>query len=111
MRRLISHWVVSFAVAIGCAGGAGASDLYLLPGDPENGQALHLARCTVCHETQFGGDGSRIYERSPRRVQSIEGLMKQVAFCNRQIRAGLNDHEVEDIVAYLNEAFYRFTMD
>ena len=111
MRRLISHWVAGFAVAISCAGGVGASDLYLLPGDPENGQALHQARCTVCHETQFGGDGSGIYERSPRRVQSIEGLMKQVAFCNRQTRAGFNEHEVEDIVAYLNEVFYRFTMD
>ena len=64
MRRLISHWVAGFAVVIGCAGGVAASDLYLLPGDPENGQA----RCTVCHETQFGGDGSGIYERSPRRV-------------------------------------------
>ena len=41
MRRLISHWVAGFAVVIGCAGGVGASDLYLLPGDPENGQALH----------------------------------------------------------------------
>ena len=111
MRRSISHWVASFAVAINCAGGVGASDLYLLPGDPENGQALHQARCTVRHETQFGGDGSGMYERSPRRVQSIEGLMKQVAFCNRQTRAGLNEHEVEDIVAYLNKVFYRFTMD
>ena len=32
MRRLISHWVAGFAIAIGCAGGVGASDLYLLPG-------------------------------------------------------------------------------
>ena len=89
----------------------GIRSLPLAGGHPENGQALHQARCTVCHETQFGGDGSGIYERSPRRVQSIEGLMKQVAFCNRQTRAGLNEHEVEDIVAYLNEVFYRFTMD
>ena len=55
MRRLISHWVAGFAISIGCVGGAGASDLYLLPGDPEKGQALHQARCTVCHQTQFGG--------------------------------------------------------
>ncbi|MEE2803647.1 MAG: hypothetical protein VYB37_04245 [Pseudomonadota bacterium] len=99
--------MAGFAVAIGRAGGAGASDLYLLPGDPEKGQA----RCTVCHETQFGGDGSGIDERSPQRVRSIEELMKQVAFCNRQTLAGLNEYEEEDIVAYLNEAFYRFTMD
>ena len=83
MRRLISHWIAGFAISIGRVGSVGASDLYLLPGDPENGQALHQARCTVCDEAQFGGDGSGIYERSPRRVQSIEGLMKQVAFCNR----------------------------
>ncbi len=69
MRRLISHWVVSCAVAIGCAGGAGASDLYLLPGDPEHVQALHQARCTVCLEDQYGEDGSGIYEPSPRRLQ------------------------------------------
>ena len=55
MRRLIGHWVAGFAVAISCAGGVGASDLYLLPGDPENGQGLHQARCTVCHETQLVG--------------------------------------------------------
>jgi hypothetical protein len=37
--------------------------------------------------------------------------MGQVAFCNEQIRAGLNEYEIDDIVAYLNEAFYRFEID
>jgi hypothetical protein len=37
--------------------------------------------------------------------------MGQVDFCNEQIGAGLNDHELEDIVAYLNEAFYQFEIE
>jgi hypothetical protein len=59
----------------------------------------------------FGGDGSDIYLRSQRRVNSIEGLMGQVAFCNEQTKVGLNEHEIDDIVAYLNESYYQFETD
>jgi hypothetical protein len=37
--------------------------------------------------------------------------MGQVAFCNQQTSTGLNEHEVDDIIAYLNEAFYGFETD
>jgi hypothetical protein len=37
--------------------------------------------------------------------------MGQVAFCNQQTSAGLNEHEVDDIIAYLNETFYGFETD
>jgi hypothetical protein len=37
--------------------------------------------------------------------------MGMVEFCNEQTRAGFNEHELEDIVAYLNEAFYQFEID
>ena len=109
-HKTLRHLALSLLVC-GGLGQASASDLYMLPGDSDNGRALHQGRSTTCHEARFGGDGSGIYTRSPRRVQSVEGLMKQVAFCNVQTGAGLNEHEVEDIVAYLNEAFYKFTMD
>ena len=83
----------------------------LLPGEAEDGKPLHDNFCSACHVNMFGGDGSSIYTRDTRRVQSIEGLMGQVAFCNQQTSAGLNEHEVDDIIAYLNEAFYGFETD
>ncbi len=83
----------------------------LLPGDAENGLPLHEFKCAGCHVAQSGGDGSGIYTRSEGRVKTVEGLMGMVEFCNEQTRAGFNEHELEDIVAYLNEAFYQFEID
>ncbi|MDP6313052.1 MAG: cytochrome c [Arenicellales bacterium] len=83
----------------------------LLPGEADDGKPLHDSRCTSCHDSMFGGNGNIVYTREDRRVKTIEGLMGQVDFCNEQIGAGLNDHELEDIVAYLNEAFYQFEIE
>ncbi len=83
----------------------------LLLGEAEDGKPLHDNFCSACHVSGFGGDGNSIYTRDTRRVQSIEGLMEQVVFCNQQTSAGLNEHEVDDIIAYLNETFYGFETD
>ena len=85
--------------------------LALLAGEAEDGGPLHDQFCLGCHVSMFGGDGSTIYLRSERRVNSIEGLMGQVAFCNDQINVGLNEYEIDDIVAYLNESYYQFETD
>ena len=37
--------------------------------------------------------------------------MAMVEFCNQQTGAGFNEHELEDIVAYLNQAFYQCEFD
>ena len=83
----------------------------LLLGEAEDGKPLHDNFCSACHVNMVGGAGRGIYTRDTRRVQSIEGLMGQVAFCNQQTSAGLNEHEVDDIIAYLNETFYGFETD
>ena len=83
----------------------------LLPGDPQNGYPLHQLKCNGCHVALFGGDGVMLYTRSDRRVQTVEGLMGMVIFCNSQASTGLNEFELDDIVAYLNESFYRFEFD
>ena len=85
--------------------------LALLAGEAEDGGPLHDQFCLGCHGCMFGGDGSSIYLRSERRVNSIEGLMGQVAFCNEQTQMGLNEYEIDDIVAYLNESYYQFETD
>ena len=83
----------------------------LLPGDPQNGYPLHQLKCSGCHVTVFGANGVMVYTREDRRVQTVEGLMGMVTFCNSQAGTGLNEFELDDIVAYLNESFYRFEFD
>ena len=39
-------------------------------GDPKKGKTVLEAKCTGCHVQRFGGDGSGVYTRSPRRVSA-----------------------------------------
>jgi len=55
-----------------------------------------------------GRDGGGIYLRENRNVKSIDGLMGAGTFCNQQAKTALDDHELDDIVAYLNETYYKF---
>lgn len=80
----------------------------MLLGNAEHGQKLHQAKCVACHVQQYGGDGSQIYQRADRKVRSIEGLMARVAGCNRQVNAGFNPDDINDVVSYLNETYYHF---
>jgi mono/diheme cytochrome c family protein len=80
----------------------------LMLGDAEKGRAAHDAKCLGCHTAQFGGDGSDLYLRKDRRVQSVEGLIRRVELCNEQTAAGLDEDQLNDITKYLNDSFYRF---
>lgn len=80
----------------------------LMLGDAEKGRAAHDAKCLACHTAQFGGDGSALYLRKDRRVQSVEGLIRRVEICNQQTGAGLDEDQLNDIVKYLNDSFYSF---
>ena len=73
----------------------------LLLGDAAKGKALHAAQCTVCHDSTH-------YTRANRRVKSIEGLMGQVEVCNKQLKKGYTDEQINDLVYYLNETYYKF---
>ena len=85
--------------------------LALLAGEAEDGGPLQAQFCLARHVSMLGGGGRAIYLRRERRVNSIEGLMGQVAFCNEQINVDLNEYEIDDIVAYLNESYYQFETD
>jgi mono/diheme cytochrome c family protein len=78
-------------------------------GDPDKGKALMAqARCSACHVSMFGGDGSRIYTRADRRVTSAEQLRSQVRFCATQVKANWFPEEEENVAAYLNQQYYKF---
>ena len=73
----------------------------LLPGDAANGKRLHAGGCLACHD-------SRVYTRPDRKLKTVEGLMGQVRMCNQQLNTNLSREQLNDIVKYLNESFYKF---
>jgi mono/diheme cytochrome c family protein len=81
----------------------------LLPGDPARGERLHAAQCAGCHASMFGGDAAKIYTRSDHRVRSVEGLMGQVEGCARNLHLSLSRDEMNDLVSFLNQRYYKFT--
>jgi len=101
MRPALLSIAVLFPIAVSA----------FLPGDPQNGYPLHQLNCSGCHVALYGGDGAKIYTRLDRQVQTVEGLMGMVTFCNEQARTGLNEFELDDIVAYLKESFNKFEFD
>lgn len=88
--------------ALFCAGaGAVAADTALLPGDAANGKKLLAVHCMECHDTG-------VYTRKDRRIKSLGGLIGQVEACNRLLKKELTPAQVNDLIAYLNETYYRF---
>ena len=94
MRRTVPLCIALFA-AMNTAQAA------MLPGNAEAGKALHDRQCVACHD-------SRVYTRPNRTVKSIEGLMGRVRLCNQQLGTKLEHDQLNDLVKYLDEAFYKF---
>ena len=46
--------------------------------DISNGKTLHDGNCINCHASLLGGDGTSIYTRENRKMESYAGLDKQV---------------------------------
>ena len=73
----------------------------LLPGNSARGKSLHAQQCTGCH-------GGEVYTRPNRQGKSVEGLIGQGNGCVRQTGAKIDRDQVNDIVKYLDESFYKF---
>lgn len=69
--------------------------------DAEHGKELHEPNCISCH-------GNDLYTRA-NRLDSLVKLTARVEVCNQQI-PDLEwwPEDVEDVVEYLNQQFYRF---
>jgi len=76
--------------------------------DTKLGKTLHDKQCTSCHIGQFGGDGSKMYTRSPRKVNDLKSLKQRVAGCSAQTGAKWLPDEEEAVVAYLAKQYYKF---
>lgn len=69
--------------------------------DVNTGQELHAANCTSCHD-------SGVYTRQNRRVNSLAALRQQVQRCERAQGLRWFDDQLESVVQYLNQTYYRF---
>lgn len=67
----------------------------------ENGKALHDANCVRCHQ-------SEVYTRDNRMVNSYAELHERVRQCEIMAEMAWFEEEIEDVVSYLNETYYKF---
>lgn len=77
-------------------------------GDAAAGKKLHDAKCVACHQRLVGGNGSDIYTRIDRKIQTPKALLQRIAACNAQVNAGWFPEEEEHAAAYLNRQYYKF---
>ena len=77
-----------------------ATGSYVLA-DAEHGQKLHDEQCMKCHD-------SGVYTREDRRVADRDALVKQVKRCELNLGLSWFDTDINDVVQYLNQSYYKF---
>jgi mono/diheme cytochrome c family protein len=72
--------------------------------DIENGKILHNENCVRCHnESQ--------YTRENRIVNNLDELRTRISDCEIMAELTWFDEEIDDVTAYLNNAFYHFVSE
>ncbi len=84
------------------------ANAFFAKADLKNGKALIEKNCVSCHASSYGGDGSEIYTRDFRKVESPEGLLKQVRACTTNLSIVWFEEEEFNAAAYLNKTYYKF---
>jgi mono/diheme cytochrome c family protein len=81
-----------------------ASSVYA-DGNATKGKKIFAAsECVRCHQT------NKMFTRSDKKVKTLTALDSQVRKCDSQLSTNLFDDEIKDVVAYLNQAHYKFTV-
>lgn len=92
---------------LGMSGIVTAQDEMIVTGNAHNGKKIYEAKCVACHISLVGGDGMALHTRVNRRIKTAEGLLGRVNGCNHQIKAGLNEDQINDVVGFLYDSFYK----
>ncbi len=75
-------------------------------GDAAKGKTtFEASQCMQCHSSD------EMFTRKDRKVKTLPALDDQVRKCDAQLSTNLFDDEIEDVVAYLNQAYYKFPDD
>jgi mono/diheme cytochrome c family protein len=92
---------LSFGLSLSLVATVHAADL-------KRGKQLLDENCIKCHASMIGGDGSGIYTRANRRIDSLEALNTQVHRCKTSLGVSWPEDQIADVVAYLNKTYYKF---
>ncbi len=70
--------------------------------DTDNGKELHDADCMRCH-------GNETYMKDDTKLKTLFDLKRQVSMCITMTGAGADwfPEDQDDVVEYMNEAFYQ----
>lgn len=81
-----------------------ALDVPAADADAARGRELYVQRCGECHASSVHGRENRV-------ARSLAEVRTWVRRWSGQLRLGWGEPEVEDVAAYLNATYYRFTCD
>ena len=73
-------------------------------GNAQIGKAMVEKHCIECHARRFGGDGSKIYTRENRIVNSSKSLIAQIRNCNTMLGMKWFEDEELNVAAFLNQS-------
>lgn len=76
--------------------------------DVRAGEKLVQQHCISCHASSYGGDGSEIYTREFRKINTASGLLTQVRNCSTMLNLTWFADEELNVAAYLNKTYYHF---
>jgi cytochrome c553 len=68
--------------------------------DAGRGKQLVEDNCTGCHDDS-------VYSRKDRRVTTLDGLKKQVKRCELNLGLTWFNEDIQDVVSYLNNTYYK----
>ncbi len=75
----------------------------LAEGNSAKGKKIYSkSECLRCHQS------NKLFTRKDHKVKTLSQLNSQVRKCDTQLNTHLFDDEIEDVVAYLNQAYYKF---
>jgi len=77
-------------------------------GDPSIGKKMVEKNCISCHAAKYGADGSAIYTREDRKVNSSSQLLAQIRNCNTMLGLKWFEDEELHVARYLNQTYYKF---
>ncbi len=68
------------------------------------GKRLHDANCISCHD-------AAMYSREDRRISDFTLLQQQVRRCDANLGSRLSAEDLQQLTAYLNQAYYHFSKE
>lgn len=104
LKNITIYLLLTLLPALSYASGIEDGDLPSSEGSFENGKRLHDANCTRCHD-------SDIYTRPKRIVNSLEELKKRVTQCELSAELTWFEEDINDVVLYLDENYYKFPLE